>query len=261
MTPFIKWQGSKRRLARQILPLFPPHQCYVELFCGGAALFFMRETPAPVEVLNDIDGELINLYRCLSCHPEEITRQVEALLISREIFERFKKTPPDILTDIQRAVRFYYLVSYCFGALRVGQNFMIDKCHRGRSLLVREKFFAAHRRLQAATIENRPWRQVLESYDGADSFFYADPPYHGLHGYAGAFPDHEYFELADAMRTMKGKMLLSINNSPATRAFFNGLPFRELTTTYIINGSSGYATPRKELLVANYEWGEPCPTP
>ena len=52
--PIIPWMGGKRRLAKHLLPMFPEHSCYVELFSGGAALFFMRPTPAKVEVLNDI---------------------------------------------------------------------------------------------------------------------------------------------------------------------------------------------------------------
>ena len=56
--PLIPWMGGKRRLAKQLLPLFPEHSCYVELFAGGAALFFLRPEPARTEVLNDINGEL-----------------------------------------------------------------------------------------------------------------------------------------------------------------------------------------------------------
>jgi len=55
--PIIPWLGGKRRLAERLLPRFPAHQCYVEPFAGGAALFFMRTVPAEVEVINDINGD------------------------------------------------------------------------------------------------------------------------------------------------------------------------------------------------------------
>ena len=58
--PIIPWLGGKRRLADRLIPLFPPHECYVELFCGGAALYFLRPVPAPCEILNDVNGDLIN---------------------------------------------------------------------------------------------------------------------------------------------------------------------------------------------------------
>ncbi|WP_071882274.1 DNA adenine methylase [Candidatus Sodalis pierantonius] len=66
-TPIVPWVGEKRRLAKRLLSYFPEHKCYVEPFCGGAALFFSKE-PSTVEVLNDINGDLINLYRVVKCH-------------------------------------------------------------------------------------------------------------------------------------------------------------------------------------------------
>lgn len=72
--PVIPWMGGKRRLVPKILPLIPSHDCYVEAFSGGAALFFMRPQPAKCEVLNDINGELVNLYRVVQHHLEEFLR-------------------------------------------------------------------------------------------------------------------------------------------------------------------------------------------
>ncbi|MDK4577473.1 DNA adenine methylase, partial [Kingella kingae] len=86
--PIIPWMGGKRRLAKHLLSKFPEHQCYVELFAGGAALFFMREQRAQCEVLNDIDGQLINLYRVVQHHFDEFARQFNYTLSSREVFTR-----------------------------------------------------------------------------------------------------------------------------------------------------------------------------
>jgi DNA adenine methylase len=87
-SPIIPWLGGKRRLADRLLPLFPPHVCYVELFCGGAALFFLRQVPAKTEVLNDVNGELVNLYRVVQHHLEEFVRQFKWTISSREVFTR-----------------------------------------------------------------------------------------------------------------------------------------------------------------------------
>ncbi len=73
--PIVPWLGGKRRLADKLIPLFPQHDCYVEAFAGGAALFFLRPMPARCEVLNDINGELVNLYRVVQHHLEEFVRQ------------------------------------------------------------------------------------------------------------------------------------------------------------------------------------------
>lgn len=94
----IPWIGGKSRLARHILPLFPSHTCYCEPFTGGAALFFLKE-PSKVEVLNDINLDLVNLYRVVQHHLEEFLRQFKWALTSRKIYEWMQDTPPEILTD------------------------------------------------------------------------------------------------------------------------------------------------------------------
>lgn len=103
--PIVPWVGGKTRLAKHLLPLFPHHQCYVEPFCGAAGLYFAKE-PSQVEVLNDINGELVRLYRVVQHHLEEFVRQFKWALSSRQIFEWQKMTRPETLTDIQRAARF-----------------------------------------------------------------------------------------------------------------------------------------------------------
>lgn len=100
--PIIPWLGGKRRLAEQLIPLFPQHECYVEVFCGGAALYFLRPMPAPVEVLNDINGELVNLYRVVQHHLEEFVRQFKYAISSRQVFKWHQLAVPETLTDIQR---------------------------------------------------------------------------------------------------------------------------------------------------------------
>ena len=114
--------GGKRCLADRLIPLFPPHECYVEVFAGGGALYFLRPQPAPVEVLNDINGDLVTLYRVVQNHLEEFVRQFKWALSSRQIFECQKMTRPETLTDIQRAARFFYLQHHAFGGKVSGQS-------------------------------------------------------------------------------------------------------------------------------------------
>ena len=104
--PIIPWIGGKRRLAKRIIPLFPEHTCYVEPFCGAAAIYFMKDQ-TKVEVLNDINGELVNLYRVVKHHMDEFVRQFRWSLTSRQMYKWLQDTPEEILTDIQRAARFF----------------------------------------------------------------------------------------------------------------------------------------------------------
>jgi len=173
----IPWMGGKRRLADRLIPLFPPHECYVEVFAGGAALFFMRPQPAPVEVLNDLNGDLVTLYRVVQNHLEEFVRQFKWALSSRQIFEWQKMTRPETLTDIQRAARFFYLQQHAFGAKLTSQAFGTATTGPAINLLrIEENLSAAWQRLAGTYVEHLPWLNCAERYDRAHTFFYMDPP-------------------------------------------------------------------------------------
>jgi len=120
--PIIPWIGGKRRLADQIIPMFPEHTCYVEPFAGAAALYFIKE-PSKVEVINDINGDLVNLYRVLKHHLVEFVNQFKWALSSRQIYEWEKMKHSETLTDIQRAARFFYLQKLAFGGRVKGRTF------------------------------------------------------------------------------------------------------------------------------------------
>lgn len=175
--PIIPWIGGKRRLADRLIPLFPQHSCYVEVFCGGAALFFLRPVPADVEVINDVNGELVCLYRVVQHHLEEFVRQFKWALSSRKIFEWQQITRPETLTDIQRAARFFYLQQLAFGGKVQGQNFgTATTAPPGLNLLrIEETLSAAHLRLASAYVENLTWQACVDRYDRPHTFFYMDP--------------------------------------------------------------------------------------
>lgn len=146
--PIIPWIGGKRRLAKHLLPLFGAHQCYVEPFCGAAALFFMK-APAKAEVINDINGDLINLYRVVQHHLDEFVRQFRWSLVSRQLWQWLNVTPTQPLTDIQRAVRFFYLQKCGFGGKVDGRTFGTATTSGPRLNLLRieEELSQAHLRL------------------------------------------------------------------------------------------------------------------
>ncbi len=182
--PIVPWMGGKRRLAETLLSRFPSHECYVEAFAGGAAVFFAR-TPALVEVINDTSGELVNLYRVVQRHLEEFVRQFKWALTSREVFRWLQETRPETLTDIQRAARFFYLQQNCFGGKTAGQTFgTATTSPLGLNLLrLEESLSAAHLRLASAYIERLDWAQCVHRYDRPHTLFYLDPPYLETAGY------------------------------------------------------------------------------
>jgi DNA adenine methylase len=252
--PVIPWIGGKRRLADRLIPLFPPHQCYVEVFCGGAALYFMRPAPADCEVLNDINGDLVRLYRVLKYHLQEFVRQFEFAISSRQIFEWEKMTRPETLTDIQRAARFFYMQHHAFGAKVDGQNYgTVTTGIAGLNICrIEESLTAAWRRLGGTNVENLPWEDCIERYDRPHTFFYMDPPYWQTAGYGVPFEFDNYERMASLMRTMKGKAMISINDHPDIRKVFDGLATMELDIKYSLSNAAEYQT-TGELVITNWD--------
>lgn len=249
--PIIPWLGGKRRLAETLLNRFPQHECYVELFAGGAALFFLRP-PAAVEVLNDVNGELVNLYRVVQHHLEEFVRQFKWMLSSRKIFEWQKVTRPETLTDIQRAARFFYLQQQAFGGKVDGQSWGTATTARPINLLrIEELLSSAHLRLDGVYIENEGWEACMDRYDRPHTLFYADPPYWQTAGYGVEFGWSNYERLAEKMRKLKGKAIVSLNDHPDVRACFAGFEMETLDIDYTVSGAANRVS-RKELII--FSW-------
>lgn len=251
--PIIPWIGGKRRLAERILPLFPAHRCYVEPFAGAAAMLFKKE-PSAVEVLNDINGELVNLYCVIQHHLEEFIRQFKWALSSREIFKWMRITPPETLTDIRRAARFYYLQKLCFGARVESQTFGAATTSPPRLNLLRieEDLSQAHLRLARVTIEHLDWRECLDRYDRAHTLFYLDPPYWATEGYGVPFGLDQYEALAEALRAMRGRALLSINDHPQMRAAFGGFTTETIEIAYTVGRAAKTRRRKRELIIRNW---------
>jgi DNA adenine methylase len=257
-TPIIPWMGGKRRLADKLLPLFPSHDCYVEVFCGGAALYFLRPYPAKTEVINDINGELVNLYRVVQHHMEEFVRQFKWAISSRQIFKWQQMTQPETLTDIQRAARFYFLQQHAFGGKVDGQTFGTATTGSPINLCrIEENLSAAHLRLSGTYVENLPWRECARRYDRGHSFFYMDPPYWQTEGYGVDFDFQNYLDMADFMRTAKGKVMVSINDHPDIRRAFEGMWFLELDIKYSVANNHGAAATSGELVITNWDCNAP----
>ena len=250
--PIVPWIGGKRRLAKHILPLFPAHTCYVEPFCGAAALYFLK-TPSKTEVINDINGELVNLYRVVKHHLEEFIRQFKWALVSRQIYKWLQDTPEDTLTDIQRAARFYYLQKQAFGGKVADHTFGTSTTSAPRFNLLRieEELSMAHLRLSRTLIEHLDWHQCIERYDRPHTLFYCDPPYWGTEGYGVEFGLENYDHMADLARRIKGKMIISVNDIPEMRQAFNGLNMQSVDISYNLK-VTGKPNPKKELVICNF---------
>lgn len=252
-SPMVPWVGGKRRLAPQILPLLPAHSCYVEPFAGAAALFFAKQ-PVKVEVLNDVNGDLVSLYRVVQHHLDEFIRQFRWALTSRQLYAWLQETRPETLTDIQRAARFFYLQKCGFGGKVDGQTFGTATTAPARLNLLRieEDLSAVHLRLHQVFIEHLDWANCIERYDRPHTLFYLDPPYWGTEGYGVEFGLEQYDRMAELLRTIKGKAAVSVNDIPEMRQAFKGLAMKRLAIKYTVGASGVGRRERGELLIMNF---------
>lgn len=226
----IKWVGGKSRLRKKIIGLLPSHTCYVEVF-GGAAWVLFGKPPSDVEVLNDIDGELINFFRVLRTRPEEFLASFEFELVSREEFQRLASLTPTQLSEIERAHRFYYLIMAGWGGELNYPRFqtsITDGGHGNRLIgalkYLKERIRPVHERLKTVIIENLDWKECIERYDRPETVFYVDPPYPGngvnyFHNMR-SWEDHQ--ELANRLIKARGKWVLSSYDDPRVREMYKG---------------------------------------
>lgn len=253
--PIVPWPGGKRRLLKHLYPHFPQHECYVESFAGGAAALMLRPHPAPVEVLNDINGDLVRLYRCVRHHLDEFVRMFRWSLVSREMYQWAQMERPETLTDIQRAARFYYLQKLAFGGKVHGQSFGTVATGAGprlNLLRIEEELSAAHLRLANVIVENLPWHDCLQRYDRPGTLHYLDPPYWQTEGYGVDFPFAEYERMAELMRGAQGRVVLSINDHPDIRRVFDGFTMIPLQIRYTIAREKG-GDAAGELIIKNWD--------
>ena len=112
---FFGWVGGKKQLRKKIAPLIPADiKTYIEPFGGAGWVLFYKDKWADYEIYNDLDGRLVNLFRIVKYHPNAFKEELKYLLGSREIFFQFMNGT--FITDIQKAVQFFFIVTRSFGA-------------------------------------------------------------------------------------------------------------------------------------------------
>ncbi len=243
--------GGKNRLATKIIALLPEHTTYVEPFAGGAQVFFHKQ-PSKVEVLNDLNGDIVNFFRICQWHHEELLRYLKYCVMSRKLYETLAASNPETLTDVQRAGRFFYLQKNSFGGLVLKQNYHYTIVHAPNYNLGRvpEIIEKTHQRLQRVQIECLPYEKILQKYDRSTTLFYMDPPYWNRQLYRFNFSEQDFIVLERRLHDIKGKFILSLNDCPEVRRLFKAFHIRKEDLAYSAQRKAGNTY--GELLIANF---------
>ncbi|HUS37328.1 MAG TPA: DNA adenine methylase [Verrucomicrobiae bacterium] len=257
--PALRYHGGKWMLAPWLISLFPPHTVYVEPF-GGAASVLLRKPRSRIEVYNDLDREVVELFEILRdpLAAVELIRLLELTPFGREEFER-AYAPAE--TPLERSRRLIVRSFSGFGShSHNAQNSNGFRWHPSKSYAqefsnLPHGLQAIVQRLHGVTIENQHALKLIPQQDTPDTFFFVDPPYpHStrdphLKGYQFEMQDGEHRLLADSLKRIRGKALVC-GYAGLYDELFAGW-YREEKNSYA-NGQKGRSE-RTEVVWANYE--------
>lgn len=256
MNAIMKYPGSKWSIANWIISFFPEHHSYLEPFLGSGAVLFNKPR-SDIETVNDLDGNVVNLFEWIKRDPERLAYEIYWTPYSRQIYdEAFQMVPED---SLQKAVNFYI-------RLNMGQGFRTNGKKVGwkNDIQGRERAYAAvdwvtlpgriieaAERFRGVQIENRSAIELIEKFNYSNVLIYADPPYvletrHGKQ-YRCEMDDKEQHNLLDVLLAHKGPVLLSGYDNDLYNDRLHGW-YREETVCY-----SQVCSKKKEVLWMNFE--------
>ncbi len=220
--PILRYPGAKWKIARWIAGQFPDHQVYLDPYFGSGAVFFHKK-PSRVETINDIDGNIINLFRILRERLRDLVEIIKLTPWARDEFLQYigpcgvliKSGDP--LEDARRFLVRCWQANGTRTSDRSGWRHDVQG-HQGKNCArvwkeVPERIMAVADRLRDAQIENQPALQLIERYRYPQVLIYADPPYvlstRKGRMYAYEMTDQDHIELLDHLNQHPGPVFLS----------------------------------------------------
>jgi len=199
-----------------ILKLIPEHDIYIEPF-GGSAKVLLNKPRSKVEIYNDLDKHIANLFYVWTFRYGEFEKKLKRLAFSQTLFYEFYKDiqkPVKKLGNVNDAVKTYYLLQLAFSGNIKTKGFYISllgiKKKMGSFFSSLERLAQIHERLKKVAILNTDFRELIKKYgDMENAFFYLDPPYYGISGYYIKFTKQDHEDLLEMVKNMKAKWLLS----------------------------------------------------
>jgi DNA adenine methylase len=253
--PVAPYLGGKRNLATRLVSIIDriPHHTYAEPFLGMGGVFLRRTARPPVEVVNDLSGDVATLFRVLQEHYPYFIDMLRWRVTSRSEFQRLLALDAARLTDLQRAARFLYVQRTAFGGKIRGRSFGVNAREPARFDVTKLEPMLAdvHERLAGVVIEQLPFGEFIRRYDRPETLFYLDPPYWGCEKDYGAdaFARADFALLAEQLDGIAGQFILSINDTPGAREVFGRFQIDKVETTYAIGTADGGAKAVNELII------------
>lgn len=241
-------------MLKHILPLIPPHDLYVEPFCGGAAVFFAKPL-AKASVINDTNGLLVNFYQQMKLNFNELYRLIDATPYARDMHKKAVHIcrNPGEFSDVEKAWALYVnLWQSKFKELNKG--FQIENINTNHSLgfYKKKKLFKTCHKLDNCCIENMDSTKLIPYYSNESIFIYADPPYFNSDcGHYKGYTEYDFINLLNVLTETKSKFMLSCYPSDIIYEYIKKYGWS--LQTHVQTLSAGNVGRKKtELLVMNY---------
>ena len=257
--PPCPYKGGKSRMADRVVDLIESvnYSVYAEPFFGMGGIFFRRKIKG-AEFINDLNRDVWNLFQVLRTRYTEFIEFCQWSIASRMEYERLKKINPESLSEIERAYRFLYLQRLTFGGRVIGQSFAVSKDGHPCRFNIYEmeaNLKNIHKRLVGVVIECLPYFEFIKRYDKDHTLFYLDPPYFGVENIYGKdlFFEEDFQKMADILKNINGKFIMSINDAPEIREIFKDFKIQEIDTIY--SAAKNQNQNITELLICNFDLG------
>ena len=255
----IKYPGAKWGVAPWVISHFPEHRSYLEPFFGSGAVLFTKPRSA-IETVNDIDGEVVNLFDWIGSDPEKLAHAIRFTPYARDVYDRAWAAQYTETDSFRRAVNFYIRMMMGHGFRTTGEKVGWKNDVQGREAAYAAKCWAktpeviiqAAERLRGVQIENRPAVELIRRFNYPNVLIYADPPYmlgtrQNRKQYRHEMTDDDHVELLEAIKAHRGPAIIS--------GYDSDLYNRELKGWYK-DGRTSFtqtASRRREILWMNFE--------
>jgi DNA adenine methylase len=245
--PIIGRIGGKSKLKKRIVSMFPDNyenMTYVEPFVGGGSIFFYKNE-SKKEIINDLDKNVISIYKGFKKYsPEIIFNELKKIKRTREIYYYFRDNYKP-KTEFNKFIRLYYLYKNAFFA-DITAGFTKPK-----NEFTNKNITEYEERLKHTIILNKNYADVIRKYDSTNTFFYLDPPYEN----SDKLYEHFSLPISDVynvLKNIKGRFLLSYNNSTEAKELFKNYKIKYLKTKYSDPIKGGAVRIKTEMVISNY---------
>jgi len=254
MKAVLKYPGGKWRIADWIISHFPEHNVYLEPFFGSGAIFF-KKPPAYIETINDVDGDIVNLFKVCREYPEELAAAINLTPFAREEFNSCYNTENG--NPVERARRTLVRYHQSFGTSNSSRNSWKNtqtaggpRCATMWNYLP-DTVIECCERLKEAQIESIDAVELIERYNDADTLIYCDPPYlqdiRKKRIYKNEYTEEQHITLLDTILKSKSKIIISGYDNPLYNEKLSKWQSDEIPTT------AQMGLPRTEKIWMNFE--------